>query len=168
AVTVLIFSVSIYALNGSKVEAATVGQKLTAPEEGWQRYEESNSLIVYNGTWHTNTGSIYGGGSNKYGDNASVEFVFYGTQMRFIGGISTTEESSENIQIYVDGSLHGSFSQKGSSVVTALNYEIRNLPLGNHKIKVVTKERMIIDSIDINSDGKLIPVSEYQPAHSNI
>ena len=33
--------------------AATVGQPLTSPESGWQRYDDSYDAFLYDGTWNT-------------------------------------------------------------------------------------------------------------------
>ena len=42
--TMLLF-ISVLALAPMHVNAATTGQQLTSPEAGWQRFNDSNSLI---------------------------------------------------------------------------------------------------------------------------
>ncbi|MDR4318403.1 Virion structural protein [Niallia circulans] len=186
AVTIVIFSVSIYAFNGSKVEAATVGQKLTAPEEGWQRYDDTNSLISYSdkdNSWkpyidpgqYKNNSAM---GAIK-GKKAKMSFAFYGTKFSLI--LTTTSSYSRNIKVTIDGVDAGVMDgqagiTKDPELATQIvGYTKTGLSKKNHLVEVIVIEDGTgnqfdyrLDAIDIDSDGKLIPISEYQPAQSNI
>ncbi|AYV67097.1 hypothetical protein C2I06_09535 [Niallia circulans] len=190
AVTIVIFSVSIYAFNGSKVEAATVGQKLTAPEEGWQRYDDLDSLIEYDGgsaAWTANykdpsetaqyKGSAHGALKGK---NSKVTFAFEGSKFSLI--ITTAKTYTNSITVKVDGKeigiMNAQVSATSSDKVTTqiVGFTKSGLEKTKHLVEIQVKKEgnsegyfdYRLDAIDIDSDGKLIPISEYQPAQSNI
>lgn len=73
--TVFLFSLSLFTNDSNEVQAASLGQKLSQPEEGWKRYEDDNSAIEYTGTgWTRMEGYDTGQYSKDY--SGIVRFSF--------------------------------------------------------------------------------------------
>ncbi|TBL77683.1 hypothetical protein EYB31_16180 [Paenibacillus thalictri] len=149
----------------SSAFAATVGQQLTSPEEGWKRYDDKDPAIVYTGSWTDQTISGAYKGALKattynvpaaIGSFASFEFV--GTKIRLIGEYWTT--TSTSIDVYIDDEFVQNISQRNGSVQTRqiLNYEAIDLPNGKHSVKIINRTQLylVIDAIDIDESGYLI------------
>lgn len=73
--------------NGNVANAATVGQQLTQPEDGWKRYDDTDSKIQYSQEFiNTTDGGCYNETlhytTNK--SNGTISFKFYGTKLRII------------------------------------------------------------------------------------
>ncbi|WP_061312808.1 Ig-like domain-containing protein [Clostridium botulinum] len=140
--------------NGTIANAATVGEQLTQPEEGWKRYDNDNDKIKYNGEgWQ----SIQGFG-NKYGkdtflvapaNNSTIEFKFYGSKLRIYGN-----ENPGNI-ITIDGQDYEMPSYRLDNSIR-LCYENTSLNLGNHNVKIKAGSSNRIDLDAIDTDGNLI------------
>lgn len=134
--------------------AATVGSVIEYKEDGWNRYDNDNDKIKYNGEgWQ----SIQGFG-NRYGkdtffvgpaNNSTIEFEFYGSKLRIYGN-----QNCGNI-ITIDGQDYEMPSYRLDNNIR-LCYENTSLNLGNHnvKIKAGSYNKMDLDAID--TDGKLI------------
>lgn len=143
---------------------ATIGQALTAPESGWKRYDDQDSLIRYQGTWTQNL-SYSGAYSStmKYGtsNGISIKIRFLGTKFRFIGRIY--RGYAQNISVAIDGVSYGTFSQDGPSTINqVLNFEAAGLKNDYHDV-VISKNHesdagklILIDAIDIDDTGSLI------------
>lgn len=78
-------------LDGELVKTAKVGDILLQPEDGWKRFDDSDSLIKYSGPWNVST-SVDGSynGTLHWTDYTSAgivsaSFAFYGTSLRIIG-----------------------------------------------------------------------------------
>lgn len=139
--------------------AATVGQKLTASETGWQRFDDTNAAITYSpGGWGSNSSASYYNGSIK-GTNAiagtSASFSFYGTKIRIITDGTTTHTAKEEITI--DGKTEY-FSLKYAAGYQYLSYEKLGLTNGYHNvvIKSTDTSSTTIDAIDIDSTGTIV------------
>ena len=145
---------------------ASVGSRLTAPEAGWKRYDDSVSSIKYVGRFTNGVGAgAYNGYSNytsTIGDK--IVFDFEGTKLRLIGARYTNR--SDLIEVYVDGKLHGTHSQLGSELAQVLQVEIVGLPKSRHRVEMVNKSSgstttfMALDAVDIDSDGRLFHPDE--------
>lgn len=140
--------------------AATIGQPLTAPEEGWTRYDQNDPRISYtDGDWYETTLSGRYGGTAYGGklQGATISFDFIGTKMRLImEGFYT---HSKNISVTIDGKIQGSFSiadvPKNSRIVQMLAYEVTGLSNSRHSVKIVDNDTGIgIDAIEL--DGQLV------------
>ncbi|ASN69175.1 hypothetical protein 7F23_62 [uncultured Caudovirales phage] len=173
SVVILIFGVLNYSSKGNKVEAATIGQKLTAPEEGWKRYDDTDPTFVRSPSevWYLDTvdKDNYYGGSNwltKLNDplanGAKLSFKFKGTKLRVIS--SRWSSHSDNIEVFIDGKSLGSFSQKGTNGRQFLTYEKTGLSEGEHIVEFVNRTTGYfgIDAVDIDINGELIPMEENQ------
>jgi uncharacterized repeat protein (TIGR01451 family) len=143
--------------SGNTVNAATVGQKLTSPESGWQRFDDTNSNIVKKGKWSSVTGSIFSGGSIAYSDTsgATIKFIFYGTSFRIIDEENTNR--SNPISISIDGNSD-TYNPNGFVQQNTVVYQKLNLQLGIHSVVITNgNSRIGLDAID--SDGYLLSAS---------
>ncbi len=153
--------------------AATVGEQLTSPEEGWQRIDDSSQYIKYIGDWVTTTNaSGYSEGTQHhqntiYNGIGSINFKFYGAKLRIIvhanntctkKAIVTIDGVSENYSNYMAVS-------PSSGVHQVLVYEKVELPSGVHSVTITTdgtetgdngNNTVSLDAIDIDDDGYMV------------
>jgi uncharacterized protein YjdB len=162
--------VSVLTLNTTKCLAATVGDQLTLPESGWQRYDDSNPLIVYsNFDYPRSSGSGRYNNTLSYSNNlqSKVSFAFYGTKLRIIGEPAAAAWRS-TVKITIDGTsyYYSEISQTGGK--QRLEFEINDLQKKIHnvtieKISIDLNTSLTLDAIDIDADGTLLN-SKY-PIH---
>jgi hypothetical protein len=162
-------------VNATPSEAATIGQKLTASESGWARYDDKSSAIVYTGTfWKSYTNSNMYNGDLMYTSSTTIgqkfEFTMVGSKFRIIANKAT--DRSKNIEVKVDGSIVGNYSEYttiSTSEYQILVFEHTGLTYGNHKIEVTIIEagKMSLDAIDIDDSGYLVDPSSIS-APSNL
>lgn len=141
---------------------ATIGQQLISPESGWKRIEETDVNFTLTSTWTPYTdASLYSGGAIKVGTtNSEIRFNFTGSNLRFIGRLYSTSYTTK-ADVYIDGKLHGSFSQTGTNAHRILNYEAINLSGEKHYVKIVnTNNAICFDAIDIDSNGSISTYNE--------
>ncbi|WP_238861027.1 Ig-like domain-containing protein [Clostridium sp. YIM B02569] len=152
--------------NDNIASAATVGQRLAQPEDGWQRFDDKDIEISY-------TGKEWESGSDVYAYNSyihfshtpisnKINFNFNGTKIRLIGTIM--DKYTDAGVITIDGKSE-TFSQKraknGYTVEQALNYEKLGLTPGVHTAEITFKNgSLMFDAVDIDSTGQLLPYSE--------
>lgn len=159
--TMLLF-ISILFLSTVNAKAATVGQVLTSPEDGWQRVDDKNDNIQYLGNnWFIDTVDSY---YNKTvhstfpngSINHSIKFKFEGSKLRIIAGTNTMYSS--NISVTIDGTKY-SFSQKGNFVRGILNFEKLGLEYGVHEVTITGNDSgsICIDAYDIDASGRILP-----------
>ncbi|WP_326514175.1 Ig-like domain-containing protein [Clostridium intestinale] len=165
-VVILATIFSLTWIQGSNASAATVGQQLTAPEAGWQRFDDTDSNFKYTGNWTLATYSGRYKGANRYTHNkiASVKFDFYGTKLRIIGNY-TSDRVKQYIKI--DNDIYD-FSTYNSSLIDGqyLVFEKTGLAEGRHMVEVYNSENFsenrnssAWDAIDIDENGYLIDSS---------
>ncbi|WP_238918609.1 Ig-like domain-containing protein [Clostridium sp. YIM B02555] len=154
----------IYGGNGAN--AATVGQQLTSPEDGWKRIDEVDKNIIYNGTYDNSpqTGNSWGNYVRILKLNGGIKFKFYGTQFRLIG-INDPNQQSSNIQVKIDGNPVDAFSQRKSPWQGyILSYESAELSNSVHEVTMTDLDsthsisNFVVDAIDIK--GNLLPYNE--------
>jgi hypothetical protein len=172
----MLLFMSILFLTPSNAYAATVGQALTRPEDGWQRFDDTDSKIIYSGTWldgsvNSTASKLWNGTASMcWGGNAetqpTVTFKFYGTKIRLISE-SAFNRSIDNIVI-IDGKAENFSSYNSSAgVYQSLVYENTDLALAVHTVVIkpstsmTSSQCLYFDAIDINDIGYLI--SYYQP-----
>lgn len=143
---------------GSLVTPAKIGVILAKPEPGWNRFDETDSLISYDtsngGAWAKDSSQNYYNGSVTYksgSGNQKMSFKFKGTKLRLIGtrfNLSSIEQST----VIIDGvEAPTKYDQRGTSnqFVTLL-FESPFLTDGEHLVEIVTsKDAFDIDAIDI-------------------
>jgi len=148
---------------------ATVGQVLTAPEEGWRRLDDRDKNISYTGPWtteevsgeyNTTTTVIPEGVSVDVVNSSSIKFNFTGTSIRFIH--SKHPQYSKAISYKIDGDLVGTANLDNDTVVREiLGLEKTDLVNKEHFAEVYSGDgiRFDFDCLDIDSTGELKPYS---------
>jgi len=141
---------------------ATVGQSLPAPESGWQRYDNTDSRIFYNGIWITagnDATSFYSGNvtlTTRIGDFLIIKF--YGTKIRIIMQPHTSR--SDTLKIAIDDDIEYYSNASSNPISQCLVYEKLNLALGVHTVIITNQATnngsFDFDAFDIDSDGYLV------------
>lgn len=149
---------------------ATVGQALTAPEAGWQRFNDTDPNIKYEGAWALTTSypstwqssitySVVAG--------TKIKFNFIGTKLRIIG--YNAGNRSTSIDVYIDGVLARNFSAYGTEIVQVLNVDISGLANIEHCVVIINNATggygnvFSLDAVDIDDTGILKPPSPVEP-----
>ncbi|EPC8408909.1 hypothetical protein ACR3AM_003183 [Bacillus thuringiensis] len=150
---------------------AKVGDQLLAPEDGWKRYDDNASEILYDANWAKNvaySGAYDGKSTSAHkGKNSSFRFKFKGTKFRLIVGCSTAEFYSDKISVRIDDlplEFFNANAPKDTNQV--LKYEKLGLEDKEHEVKVtvVTSQPGAasydyrFDALDIDSTGNLIKI----------
>ncbi|WP_315082299.1 Ig-like domain-containing protein [uncultured Clostridium sp.] len=143
--------------NGIIANAATVGQQLFQPEDGWKRYDESNINIKYIGNgWNTYSYSNYYKGTVISSKNLdSMIFYVYSDKVRLIGSI--THNYSSKMKIIIDDKEEQLYSQYGNTSYQSVLFEKTNMSKKIHKIELKNLESgwIDLDAVDINENGYL-------------
>jgi len=144
------------------VFAAVTGKSLNNPENGWQRFDDTDAKLNYSGSWKDTVISSYWNGSSKLclkGNISTISFKFYGTKIRIIG--DTSKRNAKNHIIIIDGKEY-TFSEYGSSEFKVLVYERSKLDLGVHSVEIKSSStgNLIFDAIDIDDIGYLVSDSQ--------
>ncbi|OOM81826.1 bacterial Ig-like domain protein [Clostridium puniceum] len=152
--------------NGIVANAATVGQQLKSPENGWQRFDDTDSRFIYDtGCAYFADSRAYDGGYNMMQMGKTCSFKFYGSKVRVLATYYYTKSTLNNIKIdgvsYVFNS-RGEIYGAGDSAICNIVYEKLDLSLGIHTVEITPIEAggIELDAIDINGDGKLMPYNE--------
>ena len=164
----MLFVMAIAFLAPVKVDAATVGQVLANPEEGWQRYDDTDSKIIYKGTWgYSATSNLYYQNQNQYTTNVNsyYKFKFYGTKLRLLVGTNTAGHCTQ-VSVNIDGNVY--YYNENSTQFTGcfLAFEKKGLSPGYHTVIVTNTQDtkyMDVDAIDIDDSGYL--VDYYRPTN---
>nr|DAQ80542.1 MAG TPA: bacterial surface protein [Inoviridae sp.] len=154
-------------LNNTSENSAKVGDILEHPEKGWKRYDDFNSNIMYssnfkygdnhissyNHTWHQV--------SNNY-KSECINFNFRGSKIRIISTLF--QEYPENSYIRIDG-IEYKFKIQSNEQYQTLVFTKENLENTNHTVEIIQKDinykiGLVLDAIDIDEDGELLPYSE--------
>ncbi|MHC1682582.1 MAG: Ig domain-containing protein [Clostridiaceae bacterium] len=164
---ILVFSAIIFDNTVRSVQAATVGQQLTAPESGWKRFDDTDANLTYTGTWGTfNNADIYNQ-SYKYSNyeqyqNGNCKFKFSGDRIRIIGALASGNGiiPSENISVKIDGITYSS-SEVGTWLPQCIIFEKLGLANTEHNVEIFAQDNkfFVFDAVDINSTGQLIKVT---------
>ena len=151
--------------NDYVANAATVGDQLLQPEDGWRRYDDNDGNISYIGE-----GWYYGSNIDAQSGmlHASIgpgeaKFNFTGSKIRIISNIQ--ENFSDKIKITIDNNIVDTYQQniKAKSEGMILLYENTSLKNGTHSVKISKEDDgkyIEIDTLDI--DGELLPYEEIE------
>ncbi|SHK78899.1 fibronectin type III domain-containing protein [Desulforamulus aeronauticus] len=167
-VCVSLFVLFMFFLLGTNANAATVGQQLKEPEVGWKRYDDTDSKIIYTGSFIKVVDAYAYNNSSTYSgtvlDGSTISFHFSGTKFRIITSVHTSDRSTKT-NVVVDGNIVGSYSPLGTTTPQCLIYEITGLTNARHHVQLIQVEagRIMLDAIDIDSTGSLIDY--YQPTN---
>ena len=135
---------------------ATIGQVLATPESGWRRYEQTDSRILFTGTWVDLTDTYQSGGSSKYSNttNDYYSFKFFGTKLRLINAL--WEGGTRNVSVTVDNTTTIIDLYNTSVIYKALVFESTELTQEVHTVVVKNLDsgQLSLDCID--TDGYLV------------
>jgi uncharacterized protein YjdB len=153
--------------NGTSTKAVEIGKQLLTPEDGWQRIDDNNENIVYKGTWpiHINPSRYESTAHVTTQKGDSLSFKFYGSKIRYIS--DNYKDYPKNISIKIDN-LPVEYFNAGSDnygTYQCALYEKLGLPKGIHNVEITMPTDGswtygIVDAIDIDSDGYLVPDNE--------
>jgi uncharacterized repeat protein (TIGR01451 family) len=137
----------------STENSAKVGDILTLPEIGWNRYNNDSTKILYNGFTHFSDSDTHlYKNDHMYSSDGTIKFKFYGSKLRIIGQFHP--KASSNTKISIDGkdenfNEYSSVWHEGSAIV----YENLNLNNEVHTITITTTqggERYTrLDAVDV-------------------
>ena len=164
SVLTMLFALMIF-FTPINAKAATIGDQLPTKEAGWQRIDDADTNIIYEGIWSTldNT-SFYNKKLHYTNDTSNYQFKFYGTKFRLI--LPTNNGHTSEVSVKVDD-IEYSYSEYSSSLkYNVIAFEKLGLNLGYHTVIVTNRQsnkNMDIDAIDIDDNGYLVPY--YQPTN---
>ncbi len=151
------------AVNQNHAFAASAGDVLDKPEQGWVRHDYNAKEITYlGGIWTANVGpATYASQWQKEG--AALKFNFTGTKIRLI---STTWWSfSKDIDVFIDGKFVEKISLNGADdSQKRIKFEKLDLAYGPHSVEFVNHTKEYVALFGFDTDGELSP---YQPIESN-
>lgn len=160
------YEVGVTNLNGTANNSAKIWDVLKSPEIGWKRYDDKHPLIAKTNILEAVEARYYKGSSSYQATNVpfTVEFTFYGTQIRLLS--STNGGYSNGINIEIDG-VKETFSQQSTFEAQRLVYQKLNLSKGLHHVKIYNGSSGFfhLDAVDIDSNGNLgkdIPIESIK------
>lgn len=148
--------------------AATVGEQLLQPEEGWRRYDDTDKNIKYTDKFVlVNNDQCFNGTSHQVGRNGSPEYIkfkFYGSKIRIISVFCNVYP--EFAYIKIDG-IEYNFKINDDVKYNALAFEKNDLRNTSHTVEIIQKDinyqlGFVLDAIDINEDGELLQYTEQE------
>lgn len=138
----------------------SIGDISNTPEKGWTRYLYDEVDITYEGQWTVCevsrcTKNVWQTPESK------IKFNFTGEKFRFISYIYNN--SSDNIDVYIDGEKTSNFSLYGKNDSSPrIIYESPRLEQKEHSVEIVNNklEYLYIVALDLPGEGSLEP---YNP-----
>lgn len=135
-----------------------VGQTLSTPETGWQRFDDTNGKLLYSAGWSKWTDASSSGGTFQATQTVgeTLSFKFYGTKLRILSTINF--DHSSNVSITIDGVTETYSDYRSAIKYKAVAYEKMGLALGVHTVVITCTEAkyVAVDAIDIDSTGYLV------------
>lgn len=145
----------------SSAFAATTGNSLEKPEEGWTRYEyNAPEITYYGGKWFYNTSAGLGSWNSPWQvSGTGIKFNFTGTKIRLIS--NSWWSGSNDIDVIIDGVVTDKFSLYGADSATKkIMYEKTGLSEGEHSIEFVNNKPEYLFLYNLDVEGSLKP---YNP-----
>ncbi|HDR8053574.1 TPA: hypothetical protein QCY45_004478 [Bacillus cereus] len=134
---------------------AYIGQVLLKPETGWNRYDDNDKLITYEGNWTANGLSTSYNRTYHFGVGESkVRFSFVGSKIRIIGCTYSSWKGTVNVEI--DGKECGSYTPIRSGDDAVLLYEKNDLIYTTHNVVLYGTGITTLDALDFGEPGGLV------------
>ncbi|WP_242253685.1 hypothetical protein [Bacillus cereus group sp. BfR-BA-01403] len=134
---------------------AYIGQILLKPETGWNRYDDNDKLITYEGNWTANQLSTAYNRTYHFGAGESkVRFSFVGSKIRIIGCTYSSWKGTVNVEI--DGKECGSYTPNTSGNDAVLLYEKNDLQYTTHNVVLYGNGITTLDALDFGEPGGLV------------
>ena len=150
--------------NGSIANAATWGQLLTQPEDGWKRYDDTDSNIEYTKSVLFASGySSFYMGSYHYSHEAeySIKFSFYGSELRLLGypayntKIKISFDGGKTFENFSANAITNSQPQSLVYEKIGLEKKVHDVIIANALTTFNVSDTFKLDAIDIDEDGYL-------------
>lgn len=125
------------------IEIATPDdESLVDSDFGFTFVDDRDLSVVYTGTWNDDANASFSGGTARYTneEEASVEFTFVGTSIRWYGQKDTNFGTAD---VYIDGSYVSTVNANGSIQCGVRLFEALELDAAEHTIKIVCKSGVI-------------------------
>lgn len=154
--------------DGYMVSIANIGDRLTAPESGWQRIDDGDGHIVYDNNLIAYSGSstvyyndtVHHNWSTASGSIGRVTLYFYGTKIRlFCGYVSSYAYGNHTVSI--DGKIEGNIYEQQVTNAQILAFQKENLNEKIHKVEIDFKGVFGLDCVDIDSNGYMCLEADY-------
>lgn len=145
---------------------ATVGQPLTAPEAGWQRFDHKVGPIIFSSTFadYASAPSYSGSYMWTVSPTATIKIKFKGTKIRIIAFAGGSTSYTTQAEFLVDNTLISTYNNQGASIAQVLMAEATGLSDGVHdvliRVKAGASYGLNLDAIDINDTGYLLMPTE--------
>lgn len=154
--------------NGYVANAATVGEQLLQPEEGWKRGNiDNNNNFKYDGYWraYDNSSGYFNHDRYELTGRGSVKVNFTGDKVRVI--LASFWSNASKFKVYIDGNLIDEVNSRilGNKdwLNSQLGFEKTNLNNGEHYLEIKVEEDgyyLELDALDIDKNAKLLPYDE--------
>ncbi|WP_315079991.1 Ig-like domain-containing protein [uncultured Clostridium sp.] len=149
--------------HGTVANAATLGKQLSKPEDGWNRYSDSDKNLSYKGFYLFDESTRILDMTNNRSmasSDGNIKFRFFGEKIRILS--CTFNNRNDHVEIIIDG-----ISEKFRTDYPTSNYGsmlvYQNLSLSKEmhdvEIKVTSepnKGEFFFDGLDIDKDGYLV------------
>lgn len=112
------------------------------PDWGLTLVDDRDESLVYTGNWHDDNSPVFYEGTARYTsvNNASVEYTFAGTKIRWYGQRDTNFGTAD---VYIDGILVETVRATGPMAAGVLLFEAVDLAPAVHTIKIVCTDGVI-------------------------
>lgn len=132
--------------------------------------EETDSSIVFEGSWTAEQNSAFSGGGCKYTNqaNAAAVFAFHGTKIAWYGQKDTNFGTAE---VYINDELQEEVRCTGAASSGVKLYEKTNLSNGPHTIKILCKtgvidiDRFVYGSQSADAASSLASLSQFSSVY---
>lgn len=148
----------------SQIFAASVGDTLNQPEDGWTRYNyDSPEITYYGGNWFVSSTGTKSYNSPWQTSGTGLKFNFVGSKIRLISSAWPTGSSS--ISVIIDGEEVQTISLYASSGINAprIMFEKLDLPAGEHSIEFKNNKPEYLFLFGVDTDG---PLKTYNPVET--
>src|SRR5262249_45020493 len=111
-------------------------ESVSSATTGTFRVEETSPAVKFTGTWASNAGNNFSGGTAKVASDGSSQasFAFTGTALTWL---AYRDPASGIAKIYIDGVLKGSVdTYSPTSLQRSKVYSVTGLPSGSHTITI--------------------------------
>jgi len=148
----------------------TVGTQYDVAENGWVRFEETNSNFEYSTGWTNWSGANTSGGTDKRTNTIgqTIRFGFTGTSIRIISPIN--HDLSNVLKISIDGKEEV-FSENSSGLMWRVCvYEKTGLQNKKHSVVITTLSTAIsiLDAVDLIGGNSIISYQDSLPTKKMI
>jgi hypothetical protein len=120
----------------SRDRAGNVSAWVAGPTIRGSVFQNTNTSVVYHGTWVLASGSAYSAGSVRYATAAGASASLR-TSARSLALVTTIASTRGTVRIYIDGSYRATISLAGPTAYRRIVYSTSWTTLGTHTIMIM-------------------------------